>query len=33
MRYDLAKQNSSVEAFDVLEKISKKYDEVFGLWF
>jgi len=33
MRYNSAKQKSSTEAFDVIEKISKKYEEVFGLWF
>ena len=33
MRLDSAKQKSSAEAFDVIEKILKKYEEVFGLWF
>ena len=33
MRYNSAKQKSSASAFDVIEKISKKYEEVFGLWY
>jgi len=33
MRYNSAKEKSSTAAFDVIKKISKNYEKVFGLWF
>lgn len=33
LRFSSAKKKSSAAAFTVIEKISKQYEEIFGLWF
>ena len=33
LKWESAKENCSAEAFEVVERMSKQYEETFGLWF